>query len=350
MRSYARPARHAAFALLVSAPLALSAGPARADGQAAPGAQAQASPERSSATPPPFAPRAVAPVPYRPSQPVPVEAPPAAQAPLALASAGSDVVHLRNGGIVRGTIVELLPNDHATVLLSTGQSAIIAWSGIERIERGALQEAAPPPVPPPATPPTFAAETPARRGPVVVVHIQSAHTVTLERRGGLGADAQCASPCDREMPLDDSYRVVGDGINASPWFNLEGRPGERIVLTVSPGRKAAFYAGGIIASGGAVVSLVGLTSLAAGANPRSPGLAASGRRGAELVGGLLTAGGVGMMVTGCYLLFTNLKSDSAQEVQPRAEPPQREATWREPEAAERAIPRAASVAALRGTF
>src|ERR1700722_902025 len=86
----------------------------------------------------------VQPVPYNPSQPVPVPAqpsyppapppvvaPPTMVAPApsyAPAGVGGDSVYMKGGGMMRGTMVEMLPNDHVTLQLPTGQNAVIEWS------------------------------------------------------------------------------------------------------------------------------------------------------------------------------------------------------------------------------
>jgi hypothetical protein len=48
---------------------------------------------------------------------------------------GADVVFLKHGGEIRGTLTELRPGDHATVTLATGQVATIKWEEVERVER-----------------------------------------------------------------------------------------------------------------------------------------------------------------------------------------------------------------------
>src|ERR1019366_1666176 len=131
---------------------------------------------------------------------------------------GRDTLILKSGGIMRGTIVELLPDDHATLLLPDGQSAIVAWSAILRVDR------APPAVdaPAPPLPPALSTGTPspaprAAPPPSVQVHIEASSPVTLEHvsrdRNAAAPSDQCPSPCDRALPLGDGYRIVGAGIN-----------------------------------------------------------------------------------------------------------------------------------------
>ncbi len=274
----------------------------------------------AAAEPPP---NQVQPVPYQPSQPVPLappSAPPSAQPPPV---PGNDVLHLRNGGLMRGTIVELLPNDHATLLLPTGQSAIVQWSAIERVERNAPATAAPTPTPSPAASSLPPAPSPRHPPDTILVHIQSTRTVTLERRSADGVTSACTTPCDQWLPVSDTYRVTGRAITSSGWFGLDGQPGDRVVLSVSTGTKVGFYAGGVVATGGVVLDVLGLMTLAAAKQDQDstdPNLQ-SQAKGTAAFGGLLLVGGVAMTVVGLYVLFTNLHSDQTQEVDAPVPPP-----------------------------
>lgn len=53
---------------------------------------------------------------------------PATESPAAPAIASKDVVRLKNGGIVRGTILESMPNHHVTIQLATGQTRTFRWT------------------------------------------------------------------------------------------------------------------------------------------------------------------------------------------------------------------------------
>lgn len=87
---------------------------------------------------------------------------------------GSDVVFLKHGGEIRGTITEIRAGDHATVTLATGQIATIQWAEIDRVERNGqlmqLPSAAPAPTPVPLATPTAqpATPTPAAKPPAYV--------------------------------------------------------------------------------------------------------------------------------------------------------------------------------------
>src|SRR5215472_339579 len=165
----------------------------------------------------------VQPVPYNPSQPVPV-APPSTQppppAPVAAppSSTGGDTIFLKGGGMIRGRLVEIIPNDHATIALSTGQTAIVEWGRIERIE----QQQAPQPAPVVVPPPTVI------KGPSgsAWVHIETDKELVLEGRPADGGwMVVCSAPCDANLPLDSDYRISGGGVRTSRVFRINGQPG-----------------------------------------------------------------------------------------------------------------------------
>src|SRR5258708_5814996 len=91
------------------------------------------------------------PVPYNPAPPaVPYNQPAAAPSSGAatspttrppLAAVGGDVIYMKNGGMLRGTIVDAIPNSQARIQLATGEIATVPWSEIARIEHGATPPA-----------------------------------------------------------------------------------------------------------------------------------------------------------------------------------------------------------------
>ncbi len=101
--------------------------------------------------------------------------------------------------MIRGTLVEAIPNDHATVELVTGQSAVIPWDRIERIDRGGASRS-PAPYYPRAAP---RAAPCSPHGPGSPSHDRSTSGPDSPRphRGGArGArGSHCVqSPCDAE--------------------------------------------------------------------------------------------------------------------------------------------------------
>jgi hypothetical protein len=199
------------------------------------------------------------PVPYNPApSPVPYgQSTSGAQQPSGLraaAPAGSDVIYLKNGGILRGTIIDAIPNAQARIQLATGEIATVPWSEIARMDHSGTTSSAPAaPTPAPPAAPTKAPPV----GPTV--HIDSPSPVELQHKGGDSDTWQmvCSSPCDRRLPTDGPYRIVGDGARPSRGFTLpEGAGG--VTLNVSPSSQGWFVAGIVFVSVGAPTLLIGL--------------------------------------------------------------------------------------------
>jgi hypothetical protein len=228
---------------------------------------------------------------------------------------GNDFVYLKGGGIIRGTLIEAIPNDHATVELVTGQSAVIPWDRIERIDRGASPTPAPRQVAPPAPAP------PSR--PSAVVHVESDTPVTLERRDGGRWVAACSSPCDEELPIGSEYRISGSRVRTSNDFRLDARPGDHVVVELSIASKGAFAGGIVLTSVGGFSLLLG----AANADPYAQHDETGGTVGLVMVG----AGAVSVLV-GIILTASNRHSTVTQlsaTPRPRNDAWLRLPTWRD---------------------
>ncbi len=275
----------------------------------------------------------VQPVPYSTSQPVPYGAapttpPPPAQPPTYTAptavGAGGDTVVLKNGGMIRGTLIELLPNDHATIQMPNGQSAIVQWAEIHHIERAAgpaptpVSPTAPQPLPssPPPKPPS---------GPLILVHVEASRRVSLMRREPDNGEwiTACESPCDQQLPLNNEYRLAGSGVTQSGEFELEGKPGQRVVITANVGSTAGLTGGLIVAGVGLLVTIVGLEVLATAAAVNNIDCATtttstgscSSKSGGVGVGLVITLGGVAAMAIGGIIAIINWKTGQTQELQ-----------------------------------
>jgi hypothetical protein len=218
-----------------------------------------------------------------------------------------EAVYLRSGGMLRGSILEIVPNDHVSIVLPNGQMAIVQWSEITRIEKKApSQIPAPAPlstaVPPPA--PVQLA--------TALVHIESESPVTLETGEGKSWSLVCSAPCDRALPLGPSYRITGPGIRNSGPFSLAARPGGSVVLQVDTASKGGFVGGIVLVSTGAVAVVTGLVLVLVGAiasdthssctSDCTPSAAlASSFTEAGLItlisGGIATAGGIALLAT-----------------------------------------------------
>jgi hypothetical protein len=158
---------------------------------------------------------------------------------------GNDSVYLRNGGLFRGHITELVPKDHVTIEVDGGDTTRVAWGEVDHVIVGPVLlppatsiappvvASAPPPLPPPAEEPGLAR-----------VHVSSPKPVFLYRRppGSTAWEKVCESPCDAELPVSGTYRVTGNGIAAKE-LALNANAGESVVLEVAPSSTAGVVAG-----------------------------------------------------------------------------------------------------------
>jgi len=271
-----------------------------------------------------------------------VTAPAMAQQPT-----GPDVVVLKDGNVLRGTLSEVVPGDHATLTLTNGQTATIKWEVIKSIEKSGV---------PAGTPPPVATTPPAGTGGSAHVHIDSDREVTLERQSNGTWLSACSAPCDADLPVDDNYRVVGSGIRASRPFRLAARPGERVYLTVDAASKGAFVGGIVLISIGAPVLLIGgLVLLVAAAADSIDG--ESDTSGARTVGWTMVGGGAAGIVVGIILLAGNSRTKTEQSLEGPARkgawltvdaPTKRLPTWREHVPA--GVPGASTIPLFTGQF
>jgi hypothetical protein len=247
----------------------------------------------------------------------------AAQAP----AAGEDEVTLKNGGMLRGTVVSVDPNHEVSIIVQgTREARRIPWAEVDRVNRGKFraQDTPPPPPPPapPAPPPPGAYAPPGAyypAGPVGPrVHIQSdapdlqLHEIISQSSGmvwgaGWGAGwgsyttsrPVCSVPCDRviDASAGQSFFVRGPGVPASAPFVLAAR-GPVVNLDVKAG-STALRAGGIaVTSIGGAAILVGLIVLAVG----SVSIDGPPDQTAQIAGGITTGFGVAALVGGIVMI------------------------------------------------
>lgn len=183
-------------------------------------------------------------------------APPAAASPPAAAPASPpsdasapDSVTLRTHVWYRGRVTEILPGDHVTIVLPTGESKRVAWADIEKVVVSSQ--------PAPAAQPL--AGEPPLVGPLARVHVSSPRPATLYRRprGSASWHLACHSPCDRALPLGDDYRVAVTGGSGIKEFRLNGAPNSVITVDVSPPSVLGMVGGGAIAGTGLTGMYVG---------------------------------------------------------------------------------------------
>lgn len=192
----------------------------------------------------------------------------AVAAPLAIAPARAadaappDIVRTREGGMLRGTIIESVPNERVEILLPNGQSRTVkmsdvAYAGPASADPGATTSApAPAPPPPQAPPPAAPVVMPANSATIdtgtVRLELAAAQSgLTFHRKVGTSQgtghgwvfagkssgpitmaietdhfERLCTAPCAAELPRG-TYRLglsVGDGdvIAADQALDLNG--------------------------------------------------------------------------------------------------------------------------------
>ena len=211
------------------------------------------------------------------------------------APAGGDVIHLKNGGQLRGTIVDVIPGDHARIQLATGEVANVPWADIARVDSGSH----PSPTP----------DAPRPSAPVAqkLVHIDAPREVSLERQvaGTKTWVEVCRAPCDQRVPASGNYRIGGSGVRASRTFVIDAGTDDRVFIEVDPSSKGWFVGGIVLTSVGGLTTIIGLFVALIGA-------AASdlSKQDNSLTAGGLTVAGVGAVATvaGVVALVSNSKS------------------------------------------
>lgn len=182
--------------------------------------------------------------------------PPPAASGARVPTAVLDNVYLRNGGLYRGRVTELAPKDHVTIVVEGGETKRIPWADVDRVIVSSM------PVPPakPATPaaaPAAPAPAPPAKEELAFVHVTTPKPVIVYRRppGSIAWEQVCASPCDKELPVSGTYRVVGNGVAAKE-LGLQANPGERVEIKVDPSSTFGMLAGGVLMAAGVVGAVV----------------------------------------------------------------------------------------------
>jgi hypothetical protein len=221
------------------------------------------------------------------------------------ASLEPDVIYRADGSVVRGTVIEVVPNVEVRIRLATGEVATVARRDILHFEHLA-------PVPLEAQPPPAALR--ASMGSVGWVHIEDSDEARLEHASpGQGWIGVCASPCDTAVPTDGIYRIVGPNLETSRPFALGARGGEYETLHVHGGSHRAVTGGILLVALGLPLSLSVAFSMVGVSRLNGGGALTPVERTIEQ-GGLL-AGGIAA-VAGMALILTNLSTGVSQSVMP----------------------------------
>jgi hypothetical protein len=309
----------------------------------------------------------VQPVPY-PTAPPPVPygaAPPpvaAGQSVQRTPVVGQDVITMKNGGILRGTIIDAIPDAQARIQLATGEIATVPWAAIDRIEHGNAPPRPAAPLPPlpgptPAPPASFPGTAPPSA--TVFVHVEGPDGVLLEAdRADNGTwVTECQAPCDIALPVSSSYRIAGHTVKQSGVFRLHGQQGDHVTVNVTGGSKAWLVVGivitpvaGVVTLTGLLMGLVGSVGRAAASYSGCYGGTTCAAASASTNGSLATTGwitalvGAAATVGGIVLIANNAKTGvsvdltGAQAARVQGDAWAHVPSWREATAADKAAP------------
>ncbi len=232
-------------------------------------------------------------------------------------------IQLKNGGVIRGSLVSVEPGKRVIVIVA-GDQSVIPWNDVAKIEAGTKE---PMPSGPSTTPaPTATATSPAP-GPskgMPFLHVESDWPeVELQRVDGeIGAGGFtnknqlgpqilskyiCETPCDKLVDGREGHRFFfsGPGMYPSKPFRLEQRDGyiTARVHGVGIGRMIGGLllttTGGIFALSGTM--LFGFSFLKSTPTPNNPNpneTATETRAAGLVVGGV----GAGMLIGGIFML------------------------------------------------
>jgi hypothetical protein len=128
-------------------------------------------------------------------------------------------LHMKDGGLYHGEIVETVMRDHVTLKLATGDVKTFDWEDIQ-------WEVPPPPPPPPRV----------VKADVELTFAANDASAVLQRRtvDRDGYDDFCASPCHRLVKPEGIYRVNVPGTLTTNAFQLRSAHDNHIVASIRP--------------------------------------------------------------------------------------------------------------------
>jgi len=206
--------------------------------------------------------------------PSPAEAPTQSVPATAPAVVGDDVVHLKSGGFVRGTVEEYEPGGQVVLRKADGTVRTFAADEVERVEVGGAAKPAEP------TPTEFEPAAPARpvdgeplpsEARVHLVRVDGGSSdIALQRRtsnvfvsgyggsaSGMAWETACTAPCGRRIDTNGAYFVNGldkGPLLASKVINLHEFAGRDVTLEVRGGRTGVWAGGFVLVTAGATAA------------------------------------------------------------------------------------------------
>ncbi len=242
-----------------------------------------------------------------------------AEEPVAQAAVEASEIQLKNGGLMRGTIVAVEPGQRVIVIVA-GEQSVIPWNDIAKIVGGPTETS-------PSAPATTIVEAtppPAAAKGMPTLHIESTWPeLELSRiDGDIGAGMYygrdqvspqtlskyvCRAPCDKPIDGRDGHRffITGPGMMPTPQFRLDSYDGH-VTARVHGASLGRFTSGVILAASGGMFGLGGLMFVGMSYIPQepseddpNPGQTA---REVRTIGAVMAGVGVAMAITGAVLL------------------------------------------------
>lgn len=223
---------------------------------------------------------------------------------------GGDEVVLKNGGLLRGTVVSMDPGKEVVIQIQgVGETRRVPWTEVDHVNRDAAVSVTTAVPVVPVLPPPVPGEVGAPR-----IHIESDQPVSLREAtvtlDGLRRPIACRAPCDAVVDgrTGRSFFFTGDEVPESSRFLLNEKSGD-VTVRVSTGSDglrtggSVFLTLGILgASAGTVMLPLGLALNAAGDTSGPHGTPAlSSSSPLPLVGGVMLGTGLAVLTTGIVM-------------------------------------------------
>jgi hypothetical protein len=189
------------------------------------------------------------------------------------AHAETETVHLSDGSVFAGELVEKVPGDHVTIkLASSGEVRRFAWSAIASqplaVAVGQPQVIVPqlPPLPPRSGTVRFVSNN---KG-TLLMRVDSIPAFTVNGWGQTRQSPVCYAPCTAVIDANATYYVEGYNISASTHFAI---PEGSSTVSVRTGAEALTVTGVTLASLGSMSLITGaIATPIAFADSKSPGI------------------------------------------------------------------------------
>jgi hypothetical protein len=241
---------------------------------------------------------------------------------------GDDEISLKNGGMVRGTVIAVEPGKEATIVIK-GKEKTFSWAEIDKVDRGKYKEdSADAPKKPKKKPKKESDEAeddeenleePVKGAPFL--HIQATHpdvqlmrirtvmTVMTSRgsASGIASETVCPAPCDRIVDARDGaqFYFTAPNMTPSPAIKLAPYEGE-VEARIKGGSAARSFGGAWLLVGGITSGVMGAITLPIGLGVDVDEL--------TLAGGIALGAAVVLIIPGALLVTS---SRTTVEIVPR---------------------------------